>query len=164
MKLKIDSASSFGRILFKRPNKKTSENNPTTSADAEQQVKRKEIDLIFNLDQEGKEVVEEEPDQEQEAPVQKKKTLLGDDEEPIQYGLIQQPATKKRFVDQIATTKRSDQAHIPAAKVLAREAKIGNKKLLSFYDEEQEEVEQFHKQDFEERKRKKEEQEEQESD
>jgi hypothetical protein len=87
-----------------------------------------------------------------------KKKLLSDEDKEIAYGL-QQP--KKRFIDRQSDQKADS---LPAAKVLAREAKAGNKKLLSFYDEEQEEVEEFEKERFAEKLRREEEKEDDEED
>jgi len=77
-----------------------------------------------------------------------KKKLLQDEDPDVQYGLQQPP--KKRFCDG-PTSKTTT---LPAAKVLAREAKAGNKKMLSFYDEEEEEAEEYSREVFREKSEK----------
>ncbi len=118
------------------------------------------------MDKEGKEIEEtEKNDQEKkeedskdfEPGVVKKKTLLSDENKEIAYGL-QQPNKKARFIDRQNNSINSNT--ISAAKVLAREVKSGNKKLLSFYDEEQEEAEEFEHERVAEINRKQEEQDE----
>jgi hypothetical protein len=141
-----NAASSFGKILFKRPQKKNA--NPevppeeTESKSAEESApKKSEIDLIFNLDKDGAEKKEEEIEETSEEDKEKqatKKKFLDDEETVIKPGL-QEPVAKKRFVDG-PTTKVTT---LHPSKVLAREAKAGNKKLLSFYDEEEEEQEEY---------------------
>jgi hypothetical protein len=102
--LKIDSASSFGKILFKKRPKKNPEEELAEATSSENTVKKSEIDLIFNLDKEGKEqekTEEDEAAQATEAGSEKRKKILLDDEEPEKdkkYGL-QQPVVKKRFID-----------------------------------------------------------------
>jgi len=103
--LKIDSASSFGKILFKKRPKKNPEEELSEATSSENTVKKSEIDLIFNLDKEGKEQEKEEEDEAAgtitEAGSEKRKKILLDDEEPEKdkkYGL-QQPVVKKRFID-----------------------------------------------------------------
>ncbi|CAF0729442.1 unnamed protein product [Brachionus calyciflorus] len=123
-----NSASSFGKIIFKRPKKNTEIENTETSKISS----TSEINQIFNLNEKGEEVVE--PKQEEkkeivEEPV--KKIYLEQDE--TKSGL--QPPVKKRFIDQ----NNSKPTSLAPSKVLAREAKAGNLKLLSFYDEEEQE-------------------------
>jgi hypothetical protein len=102
--------------------------------------KSNEIDLIFNLNEEGMEKKDEQEKLEEQIENDQFKKKYLDDEDQLSknYGL-QEPPVKKRFVDKpnIKVTTLS------ASKVLAREAKTGNKKLLSFYDEEEEEKEEF---------------------
>ena len=131
-----NGANSFGKILFKKPQKKsaTEPESATTEIANEHSAEKKqsEIDLIFNLDKNGAEIPKEAADE--EAEVTTKKTLLNEEsEENVKYGL-QEPPSKKRYIDGPTTKVTS----ISASKVLAREAKCGNKKLLSFYDEEEE--------------------------
>lgn len=142
------AASSFGKILFKRPSKKVNtevESEPSSSTEA---IKRTEIDLIFNLNEKGEEEPEEEKSEkegeegETSEQVIKKKIYLDNEQEQIKAGL--QPPAKKRFID----GPTSKVTNLSASKVLARESKAGNKKLLSFYDEEQEELEEFSREDF----------------
>ena len=142
---KLDSACSTGRIVFKRP---------TKNADRTQKpaVTSNELKSIFNLNNEGVEIIEEEKTEAEEnesaqsvkEPVKKK--LLGDEEDEAVYGLqaapehVEQPAEKRgKFCDRQTTQPTS----LTAAQVKAREAKAGNKKLLSFNfdDEEAEENE-----------------------
>lgn len=138
-----DAGSSFGKILFKKPGKKNTEPEDSQAATS-QDKKRTEIDLIFNLDEKGEEKPEEEEEKEEEAKEQEviKKKYLEDEQEEIKAGL--QPPTKKRFIDG-PTTKVTNTS---ASKVLSRESKAGNKKLLSFYDEEQDEFEEYAREDF----------------
>jgi len=140
-----NSASSFGKIVFKRP-KKASD----TVEETKDKIKTSELNSIFNLDENGeekvKEDIESEAQDEEESPMPKKKHLDDEDDKNQQYGL-EQPPTKKRFIDG-PTSKTTS---ISAAKVLAREAKAGNKKLLSFYDEEEEEIEEYSREDFKEK-------------
>jgi len=98
-----------------------------------------------------------EPAEQSESEVVTKKKILLDDEDKdkIQYGL-QEPPAKKRFIDG-PTSKTTS---VSAVKVLAREAKAGNKKLLSFYDEEEEEVEEYNRLTLKEKLDREEEQEE----
>ncbi|RNA06438.1 hypothetical protein BpHYR1_000369 [Brachionus plicatilis] len=134
-----NAASSFGKILFKKPKKNIPEEEKTEESSTK---KPSEIDLIFNLSEKGEEpaeAVEEKSPTAEEA--QKQKVYLQDEQKEIPAGL--QPG-KKRFID----GPTSKTTNLSAAKVLARESKAGNKKLLSFYDEEQEEVEEFAKEDF----------------
>ena len=93
--------------MFKRKPKKNPEEETVAAEGAtssENLVKKTEIDLIFNLDKEGKE--KEIPEEEKEgsatseAGAEKRKKILLDDEESEKdkkYGL-QQPV-KKRFID-----------------------------------------------------------------
>lgn len=124
--------------MFKKPKKNISEEaneNPATK-------KGSELDLIFNLNEQGEEqteTIEENLSKNQEA--EPNKVYLQNEQEEIKAGL--QPG-KKRFIDG-PTAKTTN---LSAAKVLARESKVGNKKLLSFYEEEQEEIEEFSREDF----------------
>ena len=149
-----DSASSFGKILFKRPPKKDAD---ASAKEVDSKPKSSsEIDLIFNLNKEGQEIPVEPAEQSESEVVAKKKILLDDeDKDKVQYGL-QEPPAKKRFID--GPTSRT--TSVSAAKVLAREAKAGNKKLLSFYDEEEEEVEEYNRLTLQEKLDREEEQEE----
>lgn len=122
--------------MFKKPKKNSSEDTVEESSSK----KTSEIDLIFNLNEKGEEQTETVEENSLGEETQTKKIYL-DNEEEIKAGL--QPA-KKRFIDG-PTAKTTN---LSAAKVLARESKAGNKKLLSFYDEEQEEIEEFSREDF----------------
>jgi len=149
-----DAASSFGKILFKRRKKPGEEDDPI---EGEKKPKTSQLDLIFNL-KNGEEQPELEEESEPTETDEKetiiiKKKLLQDEEPDVKYGL-QQPA-KKRFCDG-PTSKTTT---LPAAKVLAREAKAGNKKMLSFYDEEEEEAEEYSREDFREKREKEDERE-----
>ena len=53
---------------------------------------------------------------------------------------------KTRLVDRLAESKTT--GSLTAAQVKAREAKSGNRKLLSFYDEEEEENEEYRQECF----------------
>ncbi len=138
----VDAASSFGKILFKKPKKKSEISNELTSQNLEKELvdskKSNEIDLIFNLNEEG--IEKEQPNLESESnkdPL-KKKYLEDEEQQSKIYGL-QEPPVKKRFIDK----PNNKVTTLSASKVLAREAKAGNKKLLSFYDEEEEEKEEY---------------------
>jgi len=155
-----NAASSFGKILFKRPSKKQAETATTEEASTSEAAKKTELDLIFNLDNEGKEIEKTEEEKEggtdETAPVVKKKILLDDEEEPgKKYGL-QEPPAKKRFID---NQKSKVETH-SAKRVLERESKSGNKKLLSFYDEEEEEIEEYNREVFQKKQQEQEEEEE----
>ena len=144
--------------MFKKPQKKTAESSNIENSQEETNNKRAEIDLIFNLDKEGNEIQKEEEidnDQSEIEQVSKKK-FLDDEDTEISYGL---QIKKTRFIDRQSTAKSSTADSLPAAKVLARESKAGNKKLLSFYDEEQEEIEEFNRDKLDEEIRKQEEEE-----
>lgn len=140
-----NSASSFGKILFKKPSKKVEQSEPETLTKAADS-KPSEIDLIFNLNKEGKEIIQEEEKEKEEIPVtnssenkeivEKKKFLEEEQDQQLKYGL-QEPPVKKRFID----GKTNKTTSLSAAQVFSREAKSGNKKLLSFYNEEDEENE-----------------------
>lgn len=124
--------------MFKKPKKNISEeaDEKTTSK------KTSEINLIFNLNEQGEEKTETtEENQSVNQETQQKQVYLQDEQDEIKAGL--QPG-KKRFID----GPTSKTTNLSAAKVLARESKAGNKKLLSFYEEEQEEVEEFSREDF----------------
>lgn len=160
------SFSSFGKILFKRPAKKSTTSGETveasTSGTQEQKQEKisAELDSIFNLskkeeDEKKEGEVTNEADEESNVvtseenkkAAEKKKLYLQDEEKAAgSFGL--QPVAKKRFVDRIGDSKATN---LSAAKVLAREAKSGNKKLLSFYDQEEEENEEFSKECFKEK-------------
>lgn len=156
-----NSASSFGKILFKKPAKKNKEEASTSEAAAETSEiapRASEIDLIFNLDKEGKEKPADETEQgdnSETVEAKKPKKILLDDEEDKEktYGL-QEPPVKKRFIDRVKTKVET----LPAKKVLERESKAGNKKLLSFYDEEEEEFEEYNREVHKEKLKKQEEQ------
>ena len=128
--------------MFKKPSKKANANDSIeVSTDSKEADKKQtELDLIFNLDSNGIEIPKEIDNQENnEMDKEKinKKILLNDENESdVKYGL-QEPPVKKRYIDG-PTSKTTS---VSAAKVLAREAKCGNKKLLSFYDDEEEEIE-----------------------
>lgn len=145
-----NSFASRGKILFKRPTKKTdgesSSEQPCTSDSTVQQEKiAAELDSIFELnkkeDEEGKEEEKEKEETETKAAPEKKKIYLDDEEKAVKEGLSQPSAKRTRLVDRLAEGKVSNS--LSAAKVLAREAKAGNRKLLSFYDEEEEENEDY---------------------
>ncbi len=123
-----NGASSFGKILFKKPVKK--ENKIETSASSQEDLEKKtsEIDLIFNLDKNGAEIQALEKVETAEGKI----LLNEENKDDIKYGL-QEPPVKKRYIDgpTLKVTSKS------ASKVLALEAKC-DKKLLSFYDEEEE--------------------------
>lgn len=144
-----NAGSSFGKILFKRRKKPEEESEETDTL-----PKTSEIDNIFNL-KDGEEQVEEpetseetEEVSEKEVVLPKKKLLADECETDIKFGL--QPAKKLRFCDR----PTSQVTNMSAAKVLAREAKAGNKKLLSFYDEEEDEAEEYNREVFKEKSEK----------
>lgn len=141
-----NAGSSFGKILFKR-RKKEGDIDDTKS---DSKPKAAELDLIFNL-KDGEEKPEDEEKTEESSElnnetVVKKKMLDDEEDKESQYGL-QAPPKKQRFCDRDANKVTSHSA----AKVLAREAKAGNRKLLSFYDEEEEEIEEFNREVFREK-------------
>ena len=130
-----NGANSFGKILFKKPQKKIDLEKLNQEEISEK--KQSELDLIFNLDKNGVEIPKEVEEAGETEEVVKKKMLLNEENEgDVKYGL-QEPPVKKRFID----GQTSKVTNISAAKVLEREAKCGNKKLLSFYDHEEEEIE-----------------------
>lgn len=154
-----NSFCSSGKIVFKRPTKKTAGDDssgaePSTSGTQEQKQEKisAELDSIFNINKkEGDENEEEDEkpgDEEGEKSVvvvEKKKIYLED--ESAKEGF--QPAAKKsRLVDRLAESKAT--TSLTAAQVKAREAKAGNRKLLSFYDEEEEEKEEYNRERLEE--------------
>lgn len=154
------SFSSFGKILFKKPTKKTTDgaendSEPTTSGTQEKKQEKisAELDSIFDLSkkkEEEEDVGEEkEPDAEKPVVVEKKKIYLEDEEKTVESHGLQPPTKKTRLVDRIAENKVANS--LSAAKVLAREAKAGNRKLLSFYDEEEEENEEYRQECFKEK-------------
>ncbi len=127
------AASSFGKILFKKPNKK-GENmeNTDLSNQTLSEKKTSEIDFIFNLDQNGIEIPVPDASSDTDGSIKGKILLDQENKDEIKYGL-QEPPIKKRYIDG-PTSKVTSKT---ASKVLSYESKC-NKKLLSFNDEEDE--------------------------
>jgi hypothetical protein len=129
------SASSFGKILFKKPVKSSKDEAKKSEESNDDEMSKKktsEIDMIFNLNKEGKEKSENDETESKETESESIKIINSES--------TTESLNRKRFVDNQAGGKLQSTS-LSAIEVRKKEQKESNKKMLSFYDLENEDEE-----------------------
>ena len=127
-----DSASSFGKILFKKPVKVTKDESQKIEENESEEANKKktsDIDMIFNLDKEGKEKTDNDDAESKEDKVEPIKQINAES--------TSESLNRKRFVDN-QTSGKHQRSSLSAIEVRKKEQKESQKKMLSFYDLENE--------------------------